>query len=63
MILKIGKFRIKVLEEITPSVASLVAAILSYIENDSILWAVAHYFCGFLYVIYWIFKKIYFLIF
>tara|TARA_R110002167_G_scaffold101354_5_gene264026 strand:+ start:2419 stop:2610 length:192 start_codon:yes stop_codon:yes gene_type:complete len=63
MILKIGKFRINILEEIKPSVASAVAAIISYIENDSVLWALFHYFCGLFYIVYWAIKKILFWIF
>lgn len=46
-----------------PSVASVVAAILSYIENENVLWMILHYLMGFVYVIYWILKKIYFWIF
>jgi hypothetical protein len=32
---------------------AFVAAFLSYYVNQSILWAIAHFFCGWLYVIYW----------
>lgn len=63
MKIKIGKFRIDLFQEIKPSVASVIACVVSYIENESVLWAVLHYFLGFIYVVYWMIKKIFFLIF
>lgn len=63
MILKLGKFRINIFEEIKPSVASVIAGVISYVENESILWAIVHYFCGLFYILYWGVKKIIFWIF
>ena len=36
------------------SVGGLLAVVLSWATNHSILWAIFHFFCGWLYVIYWI---------
>ena len=36
---------------------SILAAILSWTVNHSILWAILHFFCGWFYVIYWAITK------
>jgi hypothetical protein len=36
-------------------VGGFIAVILSWLTNHSILWALFHAFCGWIYVIYWIF--------
>lgn len=34
----------------------VIACILSWTVNHSILWAILHSFCSWFYVVYWIFK-------
>lgn len=36
-------------------IGALIAVILSWITNHSILWAIFHAFCGWIYVIFWMF--------
>lgn len=57
---KIGKFKIR-LKPPELSVASVIAAILSWITNKSILWCVVHYFLGLFYIIYWLIIKLFFI--
>ena len=38
------------------SMGQAIALILSYAVNDSILWGILHCFCGWWYVIYWLFS-------
>lgn len=34
----------------------IIAAALSFALNKSIFWAILHYLCGYVYVLYWLFK-------
>jgi len=34
--------------------AGVVAAVLSFLVNGSILWAVIHFFCSGFYIVYWL---------
>jgi hypothetical protein len=36
----------------------LVAAVMSYLVNHSILWAIIHGFCNIVYIIYWLIVKL-----
>jgi len=63
MKINIGKFRISIFRAFELSLASIVAAIISYVENESILWMILHYLLGVLYITYWMIKKVLFWIF
>lgn len=39
------------------SLGGVIACILSYWVNHSIGWAMLHLFCGWFYIIYWIFAR------
>lgn len=36
----------------------VIAALLSWVVNHSILWAIIHAFCGIFYIVYWILVKL-----
>lgn len=38
-------------------VGGILAAVLSWIVNQSVLWAIFHFLCSWIYVIYWILVK------
>lgn len=38
-------------------VGAVLAAVLSWITNASIFWAILHFFCSWIYVIYWALTK------
>lgn len=39
------------------SCGAVIAAILSWVKNASILWMILHWWCGWFYVIYWALTK------
>lgn len=41
----------------TGLIGSILAVVLSWIVNKSILWAILHFFCSWIYVIYWAIVK------
>jgi hypothetical protein len=38
-------------------IGSILAVVLSWIVNHSVGWAIVHFFCSWLYVIYWLIVK------
>jgi hypothetical protein len=38
-------------------VGSILAVVMSWIVNHSVVWAILHFFCSWIYVIYWILVK------
>ncbi len=40
-----------------PLVGGIGAAVLSWIANHSVGWAILHFFCSWIYVIYWVLTK------
>ena len=38
-------------------IGAILAAVMSWIVNHSILWCILHFFCSWIYVVYWIFAK------
>jgi hypothetical protein len=45
--------KVDVVNRETGCLGCFVAAFLSWIANKSILWAILHFFVGWLYVVYW----------
>jgi hypothetical protein len=39
------------------TVGCIGAAVLSWIVNQSVLWAILHFFCSWLYIVYWALTK------
>jgi len=39
------------------TIGSILAVVLSWTSNHSIIWAIIHFFCSWLYVIYWLIFK------
>jgi len=42
---------------LTGAIGGILAVVMSWMVNHSILWCIIHFFCGWLYVIYWILAK------
>jgi len=38
-------------------VGTVLATVLSYSVNQSVWWAILHFFCSWLYVVYWVIAK------
>jgi hypothetical protein len=42
---------------IIAAIGAVGAAVLSWIANHSIMWSIIHFFCNWIYVIYWLLTK------
>jgi len=47
----------KIMRRLVVLVGGILAIVLSWIVNQSIIWAFLHFWCGWIYVIYWALTK------